>query len=878
MDMEKKILEEMGKRAWSYTPEWRFDIENPDIGSALAMVFAEMTARTVEQFSKIPKKNRIAFFNALNTDCLPAVPARGYLQFSLINEEVPGVMVEAGTMVSAEEAKEDFKTCEDVYVTPAALSDIYQTCDREDIIYRIYDRQKTHFKPFSLFSLQNENLQAHEMYFSHDVLFYIQSEAVISLTGFDRGNRSPTPEYFHWLADGKQAVFEYYSEDGWLPFSSVQETEDGLDLYKGKEQKAFAKTALKGKERYWIRLRLLQFQVFRDLHPARMELSVKNRGEVPDTIYGGQKECSPSRFLPFGEQLSPYQEVYFGSEEIFSKRGAQITLSYRMEFQKIPLELYERPKTNWEWVMEPGQMPGETEYAISVESVLWEYYNGSGWSRLFADERGSTSFSLSEKAGGYYQTLSFICPQDMEKTLVNAVETYYIRARIVKINNLYKLTGYYLVPLIENMSLQYTYEAHRVKPEEYVFHNNMEYVAGPKGWAGPKMGCPPFVQTGENDMAMYLGFAGIPAGGPVKMLFCMAEDMDCSTRPLLWEYWDGTEWKNLRPEDETEHFSRTGIVTFSGTETMKNRRLFGKERCWLRIRDRERAYSPPEPERVPVIRGIYMNAVAVKNVSKQENMEVSMGRGMGKWGNLPPGTNWKVERSIGYIHTVENPEAMTGGCGGESPEEAMERTAGIIRHQNRAVSAADYEQLARCAARGIQMVKCFSGYDDTGKPVKGAVTLVVLPRQSGQQTAPFAPLRESIVEYMKGRISSTLADSKKFFVVCPELVEIRLRIECSAGKSCRPYQIKKEIEERLERFFCPWDYRSGQGWEIGSFPDIVQIRNAIIGISGIRYIRRMTMSACVSGDGCRREIDVEAVRRRKYILPVNGKHKILVNT
>ncbi len=882
MDIKKNIEEEIRKRARSYTPEWRFDTEHPDIGSALALVFAEMTARTAEQFSKLPRKNRIAFLNALGAEPLPAAQAQGYVQFTLINEEAPGVMVEAGTTVSADaveqtDAPVDFETCEDVFVIPAEISDIYQTCDMQDTIFQIYDRESMDFQPFPLFASRHRNLQSHEMYLCHDVLFAICSEAVISLTCFTPGNRHMAPEDVSRLADGKHAVFEYYSEEGWVPFDDMQAKEGRLDLYKAREQKAFAKTVVGERESYWIRLRVLSFPAFSNMQLAGVKMSVQNRGKIPDTIYGAQEECNPVRFLPFGEQLGLYQEVYFGSEEVLSKRGAGITLSYRIDFRKIPLGLYEKQLINWEWIMEQGQMETECEYEIGIESVLWEYFNGSGWTRLFADESYSRAFSLSGEGEGHYRTLTFTCPQDMEKTLVNATETYYIRARIMKISNLYKMTGNYLVPVIENASLQYTYAQHETGAQEYVFHNNLEYVTRQGGIPGKNMVFSPFPQTGEEGMAMYIGFAADVAGSPVKMLFCMGGDMDCSRRPLLWEYWNGTSWKKLHPADETEHLSKTGTVTFSSNGDMKQKRLFGKERFWLRILDLERGYTLPERQQSrPMIRGIYMNTVPVQCVSEREGGLSQREPAGGARGNLPAGTSWRMERSIGYIHAVTNPLAMTGGCDAETPEDAMARFSGSIRHQYRAVSARDYEQLVLCAVRGIRMVKCFAGYDDTGKPLKGAVTLVVLPEQSGQQGMPFAPLREKIMQYMKGHISSSLADSRKFFVIPPERIEVRLYIECVAEKRNQMFRIKKEMLERLEVFFCPWDRQSGQGWEIGSFPSNMQIQNAIKDIPGMVYIRNIMMSVYTSGSGGQQEADVEEVRRRKYILPVNGRHEIRV--
>ena len=51
-EISQRIQKDIRKRAESYTPEWRFWPENPDIGSALAIVYAEMMAGTVRQFSR----------------------------------------------------------------------------------------------------------------------------------------------------------------------------------------------------------------------------------------------------------------------------------------------------------------------------------------------------------------------------------------------------------------------------------------------------------------------------------------------------------------------------------------------------------------------------------------------------------------------------------------------------------------------------------------------------------------------------------------------------------------------------------------------------------------------------------------------------------
>lgn len=95
----------------------------------------------------------------------------------------------------------------------------------------------------------------------------------------------------------------------------------------------------------------------------------------------------------------------------------------------------------WDWVMRRSDFKPDLEYDITIDAVIWEYFNGSGWARLFSDNTGGDVFSVKNGTMGQYRTLSFLCPTDMSPILVNARESCYVRARILKVNNLYKTLG-----------------------------------------------------------------------------------------------------------------------------------------------------------------------------------------------------------------------------------------------------------------------------------------------------------------------------------------------------------------------------------------------------------------------------------------------------
>jgi predicted phage baseplate assembly protein len=95
--------------------------------------------------------------------------------------------------------------------------------------------------------------------------------------------------------------------------------------------------------------------------------------------------------------------------------------------------------------------------------------------------------------------------------------------------------------------------------------------------------------------------------------------------------------------------------------------------------------------------------------------------GGGHAGNVSRGAISVLRSSIPYVARVENREAASGGVDGETVAEAKVRAPQQLRVQERAVTAADYEQIARLAAPAAARVRCVPVTDEPG----GARVLVV---------------------------------------------------------------------------------------------------------------------------------------------------------
>lgn len=978
--MEKdEIMEQIQKRAASYVPEWRFDAEFPDIGTALAFVYGDMFSKTANRFDRIFLKNKIAFLNELDASLLPARPAEGYVSFGLVNDEAEGVELPAGTVVNCREGDGEgdlhYRTQDDIYVSPASVSSIYFTSDREDFISRPYAGGEMGEVP--LFDLAGSNLQEHTLYLCHREALYIKREGWIYLDFFQREGVRVSERFLELLANPKCARFSYYAEEGWTDLEQPTLEKGYLCLRKRKGQPAFAWMEGEEGEGYYVRCRILSMAKLEKLVLSDIKIRTWGRELPPDCVYANGVEGGRSNYFPFGERLTPFNEAYFGCGEALCKRGANVTLAFHLDFVRIPLDYnMENDPVKWEWIMKRSDFKADPEYDVTIAEVIWEYYNGSGWARLFDDDRFSSLFfpGTTQRA---YRKVEFICPEDIRPLTVNSCQSWYIRARVLKVNNLYKMKGNYVSPVMDNTAFSYDYEGRGAQPEA-VACNCLER----RRLLFPEK---PFAGTGVEEDSLYLGFGRPLLHGPLKMLFLFREDGEQKGSSLLWEYFDGFSWRELGVMDETRGFSRSGLVTMMGPGKMCRTRLFGDEKYWLRIRDMGGGRTLRGKGRtLPVLLGIHMNTVRIsgvdrwdteyfrmevfqentvfrlthrkviqaevyvneaENISGREleqltlegrvrpvydearvlreawvrwirredfsesgeedrhyvldqnegtilfgnsrrgrippmgvgdNIRVDYSSGGGERTNLPAGAVNQLDQETGFVNKVWNPLPLKGGCDVEPLDAAIRRCCGALRHQNRAVTARDYEELVEASSRDILKARCFPGWDREGRRRPGAVTVVILKRSQG---AEFERIRREAERFLEGRAEDGLLSSGRFWLIEPEFVELSVRVRVTVRDLNSVFRVKKEIVERLERFLDPVSGNfKGQGWEIGRLPGSIQIKNAIAGAPGLEFVRGIYITAYSGGALGRREVDLERMGERKYVLPVSGTHEVLAQT
>jgi hypothetical protein len=623
---KKDIVNQIRKASLTYTPEWRFDEENPDVGTALSLIYANMMSDTINRYNRVLELNRVSFFNKIGAKLLPAIPAKGYVTFGLVNQEVPGVEVRKGTKLSADvEGGESvaFETVNDLYVTPASLDHIYLADSGDDRIIHLYEKALFDEEPvpFHIFDTNKTNLQTHEMYFCHDSVLNIEHEAWIVIHFFPYRTDVLPGNAAKALLDPDKVRIEYYSEEGYTDFAERRIENGELWLLKEAGQPGFELTTVGEKESYFIRLAVNDVKPFGDFRIESLALRSNGSRIEPELVNADGIDQKIKEFYPFGERPSLFTEVYFVSKEVLCKRGAMVNFSFTLDFARIPLEIQmEETPIKWKYIMKRSEFKPDVEYDISIEEVSWEYYNGEGWSRLYVNNQYAKLFSCEDGKLGETVTVTFQCPKNICPFLINSVNSYSIRARILKMNNLYKMKGNYITPIITNPYFKYDYIQNDIAPSIVLLRNNLEE----RSYTGRELYSrshtfEPFYGVKDENLTMYLGFEIPPLDGPIKILFSMLETINAKLPRLIYEYYGGGRWQTLSIVDETEKMRKTGVITMIGSHDFMKKIIFGRELYWIRIIDAEKEYHYKKHNRkIPCICGIYMNSTQVEAVETMQ--------------------------------------------------------------------------------------------------------------------------------------------------------------------------------------------------------------------------------------------------------------------
>ena len=623
LDIEEKI-EALSK---SYCSQWRFDRENPDIGSTIALLFALQAEENIERINSIPDRWHMDFVNLLDLSLLPAKPAKSIILLPLAQDTIPGTFVPKGTRFLADTDDGGtpvvFESEQGIYVTSSRIRDIFMTDFENGSIQpllgeipapRIVEEDQlpeslqesaeeetepnTALHPFTLFGA-GKGIGMSALLFYHDSIFDVtDNDIYVRILGNDA--------LVQRIAGG-EFRFLYVSAEGLKDYEKLRLLEDGHTFVLQKSEKE--EHLFLDDHKYGLLALVSKLPVVEEMAVDSIRFSSVGAPAPAEHVTDGSTELSVDTFAPFGDTLSLYSECYIGHDSYFGKANALVTVSFHLNIEQHRIQIPRAAEDDSLRIIKrrPRAIRSDMPADAHADGIILEYFNGIGWRRLQTIEECSFMFQEERVAD---ITLSFRCPEDWRQTEVGAVEQRFLRMVLLKSENCYLRPAIHYYPVLSDLRISYSYE------NDYTGPQRVFSITGTKkreitGQVASRYTA--FAPIAYKEDALYIGLNHRPQEGPVSLFFHLQEKMRFFGIKCKFEYSTTEGFKQMKVMDYTANFTRTGIVMFLPQPDMHQRILEGKKRYWIRI-VRLRQQEEDDTLRLPRIRDIGINAVMVSNI------------------------------------------------------------------------------------------------------------------------------------------------------------------------------------------------------------------------------------------------------------------------
>jgi predicted phage baseplate assembly protein len=418
-------------------------------------------------------------------------------------------------------------------------------------------------------------------------------------------------------------------------------------------------------------------------------------------------------------------------------------------------------------------------------SVAWEYWDGRGWSYLDVQD-GTQGFT---RRG----TVTFTAPPGLKLSSEFGEAAYWLRARL-------DAGGYAAPPQVRRVLANTTWAVQQESIRDEVLGSS----------------------NGERSQAFRTARTPILAAAVVEVRE--------PTRP------GGPEAERLAAEegagavrevpdpagDETEIWVRWHrVADFLGSDPRSRHYTLDWATGEVRFGDGVRGMIPPEG---------------------RSNVRAALYRvGGGPQGNRPAANLAQLKSTVPYVDKVTNPEPAAGGSGAETMDALRVRGPRTLRHRDRAVALADYQDLAMAATTEVARAWPIP---PASLATAGGVELLVVPRSGDRKPVPSVELLERVRAYVGERTPPTVTLS----VAGPRWLSVAVQAEVVAATPAAARGLPDAIRARLDAFLHPLDGGpDGAGWELGRRPYRSEFFALIEGADGVDHLRSLRVTMLEDG-------------------------------
>jgi predicted phage baseplate assembly protein len=233
--------------------------------------------------------------------------------------------------------------------------------------------------------------------------------------------------------------------------------------------------------------------------------------------------------------------------------------------------------------------------------------------------------------------------------------------------------------------------------------------------------------------------------------------------------------------------------------------------------------------------------------------------GGGAAGNAGAGKITSLEDAIPFVDAVTNLRPAEGGEDAETLDEAKSRAPGEIRSRSRAVTADDFEFLARqTPGARIRRAKALPLHHPqieparpavgssiaTRVPIPGVVTVLVVP----ESLEPKPVLREETRRRVQQWLGQHRLISTEVFVEPARFRRVEIEARVIAQPDADSGRVQRELTERLLKYFHPLiGGDDGTGWEFGRSIFFSETYRQILTMDGVLRITSDALTTYLDG-------------------------------
>jgi predicted phage baseplate assembly protein len=216
--------------------------------------------------------------------------------------------------------------------------------------------------------------------------------------------------------------------------------------------------------------------------------------------------------------------------------------------------------------------------------------------------------------------------------------------------------------------------------------------------------------------------------------------------------------------------------------------------------------------------------------------------GGGRIGNVARGQVRVLKTSVPYVARVENRVPAVGGAEAETLDDAKVRGPLLLRSRGRAVTAEDFEHLARDVAPDAARVQCVPE-----GPSAAGVRVLVVPHVASDDVGrvrredldpPAATLRRITATLDARRLVGT-----RLLVQPPDYVWLTAVVSASARALFDPAEVRLEMLRALYALYHPLVGGPDRtGWPFGRSVQAHEVHAALAAIPGVDMAREISVA------------------------------------